>query len=115
MKLFGSYGSPFTRRVGVTLLMYGFKFEHVALRSSVPEELEELKKLNPLARVPALQTDDGMVFVDSTTILDYLDQLKGSDGQLMPTTGLPNKNVECDRYRSRCSRKSGRLLLRRRC
>ena len=88
MKLFGSYGSPFTRRVGVTLLMYGFKFEHVALRSSVPEELEELKQLNPLARVPALQTDEGMVFVDSTTILDYLDQLKGSDGQLMPTTGL---------------------------
>ena len=48
-------------------------------------KLEELKQLNPLARVPALQTDEGMVFVDSTTILDHLDQLKGSDGQLMPT------------------------------
>ena len=79
MKLFGSYGSPFTRRVGGTLLMYGFKFEHVALRSSVPEELEELKQLNPLARVPALQTEEGMVFVDSTTILDYLDTTPDAD------------------------------------
>ena len=88
MKLFGGYGSPFTRRVGVTLLMYKLEFEHVALRSSIPEELEELKRLNPLARVPALQTDEGMVFVDSATILDHLDQLKGTEGQLMPATGL---------------------------
>ena len=43
--------------------------------------------------MPALQTDEGMVFVDSTTILDYLDQLKGSDGQLMPTTGLSRTKI----------------------
>ena len=87
MKLYGSFGSPFTRRVGTTLLLYNLKHEHLVLRANVPEELEQLKKFNPLARVPALETDDGMALVDSVTILDYLDRLVGPDGALTPSTG----------------------------
>jgi glutathione S-transferase len=87
MKLYGGFGSPFTRRVGTTLLLYNFKHEHIALRANVPEELEKLKKVNPLARVPALETDDGMALVDSVTILDYLDRLVGPDSALTPSTG----------------------------
>ena len=87
MKLYGSFGSPFTRRVGTTLLLYKLKHEHLVLRANVPEELEQLKKFNPLARVPALETDDGMALVDSVTILDYLDRLVGPDGALTPSTG----------------------------
>ena len=68
MKLYGGFGSPFTRRVGTTLLLYNLKHEHLVLRANVPEELEQLKKFNPLARVPALETDDGMALVDSVTI-----------------------------------------------
>ena len=87
MKLYGSFGSPFTRRVGVTLLLYKLKHEHVVLRGSIPEELEQLKKFNPLARVPALETEDGMALVDSVTILDYLDQQVDSDILLTPREG----------------------------
>jgi len=87
MKLYGSFGSPFTRRVGTTLLLYNLKHEHLVLRANVPEELEQLKKINPLARIPALETDDGMALVDSVTILDYLDRLVGSDRALTPSTG----------------------------
>jgi len=88
MKLYGGFGSPFTRRVGTTLLLYNFNHEHISLRANVPEELEKLKKLNPLARVPALETDDGMALVDSVTILDYLDRLVGPDSALTPSTGV---------------------------
>ena len=87
MKLYGGFGSPFTRRVGTTLLLYNLKHEHLVLRANVPEELKQLKKFNPLARVPALETDDGMALVDSVTILDYLDRLVGPDGALTPSTG----------------------------
>ena len=87
MKLYGGFGSPFTRRVGTTLLLYNLKHEHLVLRANVPEELEQLKKINPLARIPALETDDGMALVDSVTILDYLDRLVGPDGALTPSTG----------------------------
>lgn len=87
MKLYGSFGSPFTRRVGTTLLLYNLKHEHLVLRANVPEELEQLKKINPLARIPALETDDGMALVDSVAILDYLDRLVGPDRALTPSTG----------------------------
>jgi glutathione S-transferase len=87
MKLYGGFGSPFTRRVGTTLFLYKLKHEHLVLRATVPEELEHLKKFNPLARVPALETDDGMALVDSVTILDYLDRLVGPDRALTPSTG----------------------------
>ena len=62
MKLFGGFGSPFTRRVGITLRLYKLEHEHVVLRGSIPDELMRLEKLNPLGRVPALETDDGPSF-----------------------------------------------------
>ncbi|MDP7393279.1 MAG: glutathione S-transferase family protein, partial [Alphaproteobacteria bacterium] len=87
MKLFGGFGSPFTRRVGTTLRLYGLEHEHIPLRGSVPEELQQLQKFNPLGRVPALETDDGRAIVDSAAILDYLDQLVGPKKSLTPPSG----------------------------
>ena len=87
MKLYGGFGSPFTRRVGVTLRLYRLEHEHIVLRGSVPEELERLQKFNPLGRVPALETDDGRALADSATILDYLDQLAGPEKSLTPASG----------------------------
>ena len=87
MKLYGGFGSPFTRRVGVTLRLYNLDHEHVVLRGSVPEELAKLQKFNPLGRVPALETDDGRAIVDSSAILDYLDQLVGQEKSLTPPSG----------------------------
>ena len=93
MKLYGSFGSPFTRRVGTTLLLYELKHEHVVLRGNIPEELEQLKKFNPLARVPALETDEGIALVDSVTILDYLDQQVETDILLTPQKGIERTKI----------------------
>ena len=93
MKLYGSFGSPFTRRVGTTLLLYKLKHQHVVLRGNIPEELEQLKKFNPLARVPALETDEGIALVDSVTILDYLDQQVGADIRLIPQKGIERTKI----------------------
>ena len=79
--------------MGTTLLLYNFKYEHISLRTNIPEELEKLKRFNPLARIPALETDDGMALVDSVTILDYLDRLVGPDSALIPSTGAPRTQM----------------------
>ena len=93
MKLYGGFGSPFTRRVGTTLLLYKLKHEHVVLRGNVPEELEQLKKFNPLARIPALETEEGISLVDSVTILDYLDQQVETDILLTPQKGIERTKI----------------------
>ena len=93
MKLYGGFGSPFTRRVGTTLLLYKLKHEHVVLRGNVPEELEQLKKFNPLARIPALETEEGIALVDSVTILDYLDQQVETDILLTPQKGIERTKI----------------------
>ena len=93
MKLYGGFGSPFTRRVGTTLLLYKLKHEHVVLRGNVPKELEQLKKFNPLARIPALETEEGIALVDSVTILDYLDQQVEADILLTPQKGIERTKI----------------------
>ena len=93
MKLYGGFGSPFTRRVGTTLLLYKLKHEHIVLRGNVPEELEQLKKFNPLARIPVLETEQGIALVDSVTILDYLDQQVETDILLTPQKGIERTKI----------------------
>ena len=93
MKLYGGFGSPFTRRVGTTLLLYKLNHEHVVLRGNVPDELEQLKKFNPLARIPALETEEGIALVDSVTILDYLDQQVETDILLTPQKGIERTKI----------------------
>lgn len=71
MILIGQYDSPFVRRVGIALRLYGLGFEHKPW--SVFSDAALLKAVNPLMRVPCLQLSDGLVLTDSHMILDYLD------------------------------------------
>ena len=71
MILIGQYDSPFVRRVGIALVLYGMAFEHRAW--SVFGDGEQVRRLNPLMRVPVLVLDDGFALTDSHMILDYLD------------------------------------------
>ena len=79
MILYGSYTSPFVRRVATTLKLYSIDFRHVELKTSNEEQLLKLINKNPLGRVPVFETDSGEVLVDSATILDYLDRLVGKN------------------------------------
>lgn len=73
MILIGQYDSPFVRRVGIALRLYGLAFEHRPL--SVFGDGEAVRALNPLMRVPVLVLEDGFVLTDSHMMLDYLDNL----------------------------------------
>jgi glutathione S-transferase len=82
MILFGRYRSPFTRRVAIAMHIYGFAYEHRPITAW--NDLEELRRINPVGRVPALQLDSGELLFDSYAILDYLDQLAGPHRALLP-------------------------------
>lgn len=73
MILIGQYDSPFVRRVGIAMTLYGMEFEHRPWSSF--GDADRLRAFNPLTRVPTLVLDDGFVLTDSHMILDYLDGL----------------------------------------
>ena len=73
MILIGQYDSPFVRRVGIALTLYGIGFEHRPW--SVFADGEKVRALNPLMRVPVLILPDGTTLTDSHMMLDYLDNL----------------------------------------
>jgi glutathione S-transferase len=90
--LYGRHASPFVRRVAVTLRLYGIEYRHVPLMPFGPDKAE-LKKFNPIARVPALRLGDGEMLVDSAVILDYLDGLVGPERSLTPPAGAARRRV----------------------
>ncbi len=71
MILIGQYDSPFVRRVGIALSLYGMEFEHCPW--SVFADGARIQALNPLMRVPTLVLEDGFVLTDSHMMLDHLD------------------------------------------
>jgi glutathione S-transferase len=89
--LYGRYASPFVRRVAVTLRLYGIDYSHVPLMPFGPDKAE-LAAFNPIARVPALKLADGEMLVDSTVILDHLDQVAGARA-LTPAAGAVRRRV----------------------
>ena len=70
MQLIGMLDSPYVRRVAVALLAAGAPFEHKPL--SLFRHIPAFSEINPLLKAPTLVTDDGIVLVDSTLILDHL-------------------------------------------
>jgi glutathione S-transferase len=82
MILIGQYDSPFVRRVGIALRLYGLPFEHRPW--SIFADGDKVRAINPLMRVPTVVLDDGDVLVDSATILDHLDSLVPAGRRLIP-------------------------------
>jgi glutathione S-transferase len=91
MLLIGVNRSPFTRRVAITLHLYGMAFEQRALSGF--KNRDDVRKLNPLGRIPALVLDDGETLVDSDAILDHLDEVYGRDRALTPQVGADRRAV----------------------
>jgi glutathione S-transferase len=82
MILIGQYDSPFVRRVGIALKLYGLSFEHRPW--SVFSDADKLREYNPLTRVPVLVLDSGEALIETHLILDYLDSLVGEDRVMAP-------------------------------
>jgi glutathione S-transferase len=89
MMLIGMFDSPFVRRVAVSMKLLEIKFDHK--NWSVGRDQMQIRKVNPLGRVPVLVLDDGEVLTDSGAILDYLDDRVGADRALLPPTGAPRR------------------------
>ncbi len=84
MILIGQYDSPFVRRVGIALTLYGMSFEHKPW--STFGDADKIRLYNPLTRVPTLVLDDGDVLIDSTPIIDYVDSLMPAEKRMLPGT-----------------------------
>ena len=91
MKLIGGFGSPYVRRVAVSLNILGFDWEQEAV--SAFDNPDPVKKYNPLVRVPTLVLDDGEALVESYAILDALDDMAGDAKRLMPASGAARRTV----------------------
>ena len=82
MILIGQYDSPYVRRVGIALTLYGVPFEHRPW--STFADAEKIKAYNPLIRVPTLVLDDGDVLTETHCILDYVDSLAPAGRAMVP-------------------------------
>ena len=85
MILIGQYDSPFVRRVAIALRLYGLPFEHRPW--STFGDADKIAPYNPLRRVPTLVLDSGEALIESTAILDYLDELVGPEKAMMAERG----------------------------
>lgn len=85
MILIGQYDSPFVRRVGIALHLYGIAYEQQPW--STFGDADKIAPFNPLRRVPTLVLDDGEVVIESGAILDYVDEIVGADSAMIAKSG----------------------------
>jgi glutathione S-transferase len=89
MFLIGQYDSPFVRRTAIAMRLYGIGFEHRPW--STFGDAEKIAPYNPLRRVPTLVLDGGEALIDSTAILDYLDELVGPEKAMIAPGGVARR------------------------
>lgn len=82
MRLIGMLDSPYVRRVAISLRLMGLPFEHQSL--SVFRNYDAFAAINPVVKAPTLVTDEGVVLLDSTLILDHLERLAAPERRLAP-------------------------------
>ena len=89
MRLLSSPTSPYARKVRMTLIEKGLA-DQVTVDAAVPlgtaEEAAAVRRVNPLAKIPALVLDTGEALYDSPVICEYLDSL-GTGPTLLPAEG----------------------------
>ncbi len=88
MQLYFNPASPFVRKVRVAAHELGLsgRIELTSVTLSPVSPHDGVRSSNPLGKIPALITDDGMVLYDSPVICEYLDALAGGN-RLFPAAG----------------------------
>ena len=110
MILIGQYDSPFVRRVGIALRLYGLPFQHKPW--STFSDADKFRALSPLTRVPVLVLEKGDALTDSHAILDYLDGLVPPEKALFPRTEpARHQALKVAALATRLRRQSGRAVL----
>lgn len=85
MILIGRNVSPFVRRTAVVMRLLGLNYEQKNLATA--DQLDEIKEYNPVGRVPSLELDEGDILIDSTAIIDFLNEIAPADKKLLPASG----------------------------
>jgi glutathione S-transferase len=89
MILVGQYDSPYVRRVAVSLRLLDLPYVHDT--RSVFGDFDDMRRTNPLGRIPSLILDGGEVLIDSAAILDHIDETVGPDRALIPPAGAARR------------------------
>lgn len=95
MKLMYGPISPFARKVRAAAIELGLDRRiELQLTEVGPGKQNHAyaTNVNPLRKIPALITDDGVALVDSTVICEYLDALAGG-GKIIPAAGAQRWRV----------------------
>jgi glutathione S-transferase len=80
MRLIGMLDSPYVRRVAISLKCMGLPFRHEPV--SVFRHYDAFAAINPVVKAPTLVTDDDVVLMDSTLILDHVERLAPRERRL---------------------------------
>ena len=86
MQLFYSPTSPFVRKVLACAITRGLDGRIERIRTDAHASPAALLAANPLSKVPALLTEDGVALFDSPLICEYLDSI-GDEPPLFPAHG----------------------------
>lgn len=73
LKLFGVWGSPFSRRVEIVLNLKGIQYEYI--EEDLLNKSPELLKYNPLHKKVPVLVHDGKAIPESQVIVEYLDDI----------------------------------------
>ena len=92
MKLIGSLGSPYVRKVRV--VMAEKKLDYTFVLEDVWSDNTTIQISNPLGKVPCLVMEDGGAMFDSHVIVEYLDTLTPV-GKLIPANTRERAEVKC--------------------
>ncbi|MBS0473359.1 MAG: glutathione S-transferase [Proteobacteria bacterium] len=88
MKLYSHPASPFGRKCKIIAHELEIKYEFVLVNA---RDDEELRKINPLKKIPILILDDGSALFDSRVICEYLNDF--GNGKFFPGKGLFNQST----------------------
>jgi glutathione S-transferase len=92
MKLYLNKTSPYARLVLATAHEAGLVSQIKMVWTEPWNDNAELLAVNPLSKVPALITDNGITLIESALICDHLVTLSGSD-RLLPVEGDRRESV----------------------
>lgn len=94
MKIYGDMISPFVRMTIVTAYEAGLgdKVQHIVEAVKPTEVNEKLARINPIGKIPVLETDHGHGIYDSRVIIEYLCHAAGNQ-DLIPHEGVKRFRV----------------------
>lgn len=85
MKLYSAIASPYSRKVRVLAIELALANRIDIIEQAPRDNSTGFFSVNPLARIPTLRTDEGVVLYDSPVICEYLNTM--ANGSLIPAAG----------------------------